>query len=57
VYTVPGPAQDQAVADICRALRAGALSALPVTRFPLDQAARAHQAVEAGTVGKVVVVP
>ena len=57
VYTVPAPAQDQAVADISRALQAGALSALPVTRFPLDQAARAHQAVEAGTVGKVVVVP
>jgi NADPH:quinone reductase len=57
VYGVPAPAQDQAVADISRALEAGALSALPVTRFPLDQVVRAQQAVEAGAVGKVVVVP
>jgi NADPH:quinone reductase len=57
LYSVPAPALDQAVADITRALQAGALSALPVTRFPLDQVAEAQQAVEAGAVGKVVVVP
>jgi NADPH:quinone reductase len=57
LYLLPAPAQDQAVADISRALAAGALSALPVTRFPLDQVVRAQQAVEAGAVGKVVVVP
>jgi NADPH:quinone reductase len=57
LYLVPEPAHDQAVADISRALAAGALSALPVTRFPLDQVVRAQQAVEAGAVGKVVVVP
>jgi NADPH:quinone reductase len=56
LYTVPSEAQDQAVTDITRALQAGALTSLPVTRFPLDQVAAAQQAVEAGAVGKVVVV-
>jgi NADPH2:quinone reductase len=56
LYTVPSEAQDQAVNDITRALQAGALTSLPVTRFPLDQVAAAQQAVEAGAVGKVVVV-
>ena len=51
----PAPeAADQAVADISAALAAGALTALPVTRFPLDQIVAAHEAVEAGAVGKVV---
>jgi NADPH2:quinone reductase len=57
LYTVPAAAQDQAAADITRALAAGALSALPVTRFPLDQIAAAQQAVQDGAVGKVLVVP
>jgi NADPH:quinone reductase len=57
LYLVPAPAQDQAAADISRALAAGALSALPVTRFPLDQCVRAQQTVEAGAVGKVLVQP
>ena len=57
LYTVPRPDLLQAAADITQALRDGALTALPVTRFPLDQAAEAHEAVEAGAVGKVIVVP
>jgi NADPH:quinone reductase len=57
LYLVPEQAQDQAVADISRALEAGALTALPVTRFPLDQVVQAQQAVESGAVGKVLVVP
>jgi NADPH2:quinone reductase len=57
LYTVPRPALLQAAADITRALKDGALTELPVTRFPLDQIAQAHDAVEAGTVGKVIVVP
>ena len=36
------------------ALREGALTELPVRRYPLDQIAAAHQAVEDGAVGKVV---
>jgi NADPH:quinone reductase len=55
LYGVPAEALDQAVADITRALQAGALTALPITRFPLEQIAAAHQAVERGAVGKVVV--
>jgi NADPH2:quinone reductase len=55
MYGVPAEAADQAVAAISRALQAGALTELPVTRFGLDEAAAAHDAVEAGAVGKVVV--
>jgi NADPH:quinone reductase len=55
LYGFPAEATDQAVADITRALTAGALTPLPVTKFPLDQVAAAQQAVEAGVVGKVVV--
>ena len=55
LYGIPAEAADQAVADISAALAAGALTELPVTRFPLDQIVAAHEAVEAGAVGKVVV--
>jgi NADPH2:quinone reductase len=54
LYGVPEAALRQAVADITAALREGALSELPVTRFPLEAAAEAHDAVQSGTVGKVV---
>jgi NADPH:quinone reductase len=57
LYGVPLPALLQAAAGITRALSDGALSELPVTKFPLDQVAAAHDAVEAGTVGKVLVMP
>jgi NADPH:quinone reductase len=55
LYGIPAVAADEAVAEISRALRAGALTELPVTRFGLDQVAAAHDAVEAGAVGKVLV--
>lgn len=42
---------------ITQALRDGALSELPVRRFALSDIAAAHDAVEAGEVGKVVVIP
>jgi NADPH:quinone reductase len=54
LYSFPAEALDQATADIDAALAAGALTALPVTTFPLDEVANAHAAVEAGAVGKVV---
>ncbi len=54
VYGVPAEALDQAAADISAAVAAGALSELPVIRFPLDQIAAAHEAVERGVLGKVV---
>jgi NADPH:quinone reductase len=57
LYGVPRPALDQAAADISAAIEAGALTALPVARFPLEQIAAAQDAVAAGAVGKVCVVP
>ncbi|GAA3103111.1 NADPH:quinone reductase [Streptosporangium carneum] len=60
VYTVPEGAKLAAVEDVSAAVAAGALRAgeqagLPIVRFPLERAADAHAAVEAGAVGKVVI--
>ena len=55
VYTMPAEAKRAAVTTITLALRDGALSQLPVTRFPLEEIAAAHDAVEQGAVGKVLV--
>jgi NADPH2:quinone reductase len=57
LYGVPRGALDEAVADVSAALYAGDLTELPVHRFPLDEVASAQDAVEAGAVGKVIVVP
>jgi NADPH:quinone reductase len=54
LYAFPAEALDQAATDIDAALAADALTALPVTRFPLAEVAAAHEAVESGAVGKVV---
>jgi NADPH2:quinone reductase len=56
VYGVPADALDRAAADITIALRDGALTELPVHRYGLDDIVAAHDAVEAGAVGKVLVV-
>jgi NADPH2:quinone reductase len=55
LYGVPRPQLATAVGRVQAALDAGALSTLPVTRFPLDQVAGAQDAVQQGAVGKVVV--
>jgi NADPH:quinone reductase len=55
LYTIPADAIEHAVTDISRAAAAGALTELPLTRFPLDEVAAAHDAVQAGAVGKVLV--
>jgi NADPH2:quinone reductase len=55
VYSMPEEAKLAAVADIDEALRTGVLTPLPATRFPLAEIAAAHDAVEAGAVGKVLV--
>jgi NADPH:quinone reductase len=55
LYGVSAEAIEIAVTDISRAAAAGALTELPVTRFPLEQVASAHNAVELGAVGKVLV--
>jgi NADPH2:quinone reductase len=58
-YTVSDQHKHDAVAAVGAALADGALRAgeehgLPLTRFPLAETAAAHDAVEAGTVGKVL---
>jgi NADPH:quinone reductase len=57
LYGVPREAQAQAAREITEAVAAGALTELPVTRFPLEQTAAAQDAVQAGAVGKVLVIP
>jgi NADPH:quinone reductase len=55
LYTVPEPALQQAAGDITAALKAGALTALPVHHFRLDDCVAAHDAVEGRAVGKVII--
>lgn len=55
IYTVPEDALGRAVLEVAEAVAAGALTPLPVHRFDLDRIAEAHEAVEGGAVGKVVV--
>jgi hypothetical protein len=57
LYGVPGPALDGAANDITAAVRQGALTELPVHRFALDDTVAAHEAVESGAVGKVIITP
>lgn len=57
LYTLPQTALDQGAADTGTALRAGALTELPEHRFPLGDIVAAHEAVERGTPGKVLVIP
>ncbi|RJK98452.1 NADPH:quinone reductase [Vallicoccus soli] len=60
VYTEPRAAKLRAVQDVSAAVTAGAFRVgeehgLPLLRFPLERTAEAHDAVEAGAVGKVLV--
>jgi NADPH:quinone reductase len=57
LYGVPATAHDKAVADISAALAEGALTALPVHRYPLADIVAAHEAAEAGQLGKILVIP
>jgi NADPH2:quinone reductase len=54
-YGVPLPAQEQAATDVTAALAADALSPLPAHRFALDDIVAAHEAVEKGVTGKILV--
>lgn len=54
VYTIPAEAKRSAVSAITQALRDQALTTLPLHRFALSEIAAAHDAVEAGAVGKVL---
>jgi NADPH2:quinone reductase len=55
VYTIPRDALALAVAGVSRAVDDSALTTLPLHRFTLEQTAEAHDAVEAGAIGKVVI--
>ena len=57
LYGVPMAAMERAAADISAALAAGALTGLPVLRFTLANIVAAHEAAEAGAVGKVIITP
>jgi NADPH2:quinone reductase len=60
VYTVPRVAKDAAIAAVSEALAAGEIQigdrhGLPVRHFDLADAAKAHDAVEGGAIGKVLI--
>jgi NADPH:quinone reductase len=60
VYTEPARAKEIGVEDVNSAVQAGAVrvgreAGLPLTVFPLAETAAAHQAVQDGAVGKVLV--
>jgi NADPH2:quinone reductase len=55
LYTIPEPALHDAIGGVSKAVEAGALTLLPLHRFPLAETAAAHDAVENGAVGKVVI--
>jgi NADPH2:quinone reductase len=55
LYTVPPRQLKAAIERTTEAVAAGALTTLPIHRFRLHQIAKAHDAVEQGTVGKVVI--
>jgi NADPH2:quinone reductase len=59
-YTASPEAKANAVAGVSEALAAGVLrvgeeSGLPLTRFPLEETAAAHDEVQRGFVGKVLI--
>jgi NADPH2:quinone reductase len=55
VYTMPPEAIEQAVADITQMLSDGALTEPPLHIYKLEETAAAHDAVENGAVGKVLI--
>jgi NADPH:quinone reductase len=57
LYGVPRAALRQGAEDITAALADGALTELPVHRFGLSGIVAAHEAAEAGPLGKVLVTP
>jgi NADPH2:quinone reductase len=55
LYTIPPADLEQAIEGVSKAVSAGALTTQPLHRFPLAETGAAHDAVEAGAVGKVVI--
>jgi NADPH2:quinone reductase len=59
-YTTTAEQKDDAVAAVSEAVAAGAFrvgaeAGLPLTRFPLDRIAEAHEAVERHVIGKILI--
>ena len=52
VYTMPDEAKHDAVVEITHALEEDDLQPLPTTRFPLEEAQAAHEAVQGGSSGR-----
>ena len=57
LYGVPAATLAEAAADVSAALAEGALTELPAHSYPLSAIVEAHQAAEAGAVGKILVIP
>jgi NADPH2:quinone reductase len=60
LYSAPAKAKDVAVEDIMAAVydgavRVGEAAGLPLHHFPLEQTRQAHEAVQNGAVGKVLI--
>jgi NADPH2:quinone reductase len=55
VYTMPSEAIERATRDLTQALRDGVLTEPRFHRFSLDETAAAHDAVEQGATGKVLI--
>ena len=55
VYEMPEPAKEAAIADVTAWLEAGALTHQVGPHFPLEETVAAHQAVEGGAIGNVIV--
>lgn len=54
LYGVPRAELLRGTVELTEAIRDGALTSLPVQRFPLDQIAAAHQAQESAPLGKIL---
>jgi NADPH2:quinone reductase len=52
---MPADALRTAIADVTEALQDGALTTLPIHRYPLSETAAAHDAVQGAAVGKVLI--
>lgn len=56
VYIIPQEARESGLTDVTSALEAGALRPIIAARFPLQETAQAHQAVESGKIAGNVVI-
>jgi NADPH2:quinone reductase len=55
LYTIKPTDLAAAISGVCEALSAGALTVPPLHRYSLEQVAQAHDAVEGGAIGKVLI--